>query len=133
MILNSNVSLFRNSEAVNFIMNVSSNYYNFLRVLAYVYRFLHNFKWKAANRSRGSLTIPEIKYSKISLTRSVQNLEFREKIKGIKRKLRFLLPVKLKLYPFFLDKNNLLRVGGRRCHYFSYLFFSYVCFSPIHV
>lgn len=92
----------------------SNNYLKLIRIIAYVYRFIHNCKNHKSNQCKnGPLTREELDNAELVLVKKVQMeyfpSEFAALKKGnsipVKSKLRFLNP--------YLDKNEVLRVGGR--------------------
>ena len=87
-----------------------SNLSKLIAVTAYVCRFIHNCR-QHDSRREGPLTVPELTQANLQWIRQVQGLTFAAEVDNLKVKGRRLPLVRqLRL---FLDKDNLLRCGGR--------------------
>lgn len=80
------------------------------RILAYIQRFLYNSA-NSVNRRTGVLTVKELNDSLMTLVKYVQVFHFHDEIQKLKNKKstsKFLRKLNA-----FLDKDDILRVGGR--------------------
>jgi len=93
------------------IVEKYSSLLKLLRVIAFCRRFIHNASKK--ERLSGALQVDEIDKAESSIIRLVQAISFASEIQDL-GKFGQVSPksVLLRLRPF-LDKNNLIRVGGR--------------------
>lgn len=96
---------------MQFLINSQSSYARLLRLVAYLKRFINNCKSKPEDRQLVGLSTRELEGALKSIVRSVQSESFSKEIKSlssqqhIKSSLKFLTP--------FMDKEGILRVGGR--------------------
>nr|CAH7749249.1 unnamed protein product [Callosobruchus chinensis] len=83
------------------------------RVTAWCFRFYHNLKLPAAKRNLESLSVSELNNSTIALLKLAQRTMFPDEISCIVNNKP--ISKKSKLVPFdpFVDKQGLLRIGGR--------------------
>ncbi|XP_042912542.1 uncharacterized protein [Parasteatoda tepidariorum] len=101
-----------NSNFLDNFLEVSNNYSKLIRVLSFVYRFIDNCR-STYDTSSGSLSPDELKRAELKLVSLVQKREFSKEIRDLEitgevsnqSKVRNLCP--------FIDKECLLRVGGR--------------------
>ena len=107
------LSLSRNSKFLDCILNVTNNYCKLVRILAYILRFSGNCRNGSVNRQLGSLTLNEIHLAEVALIRLLQQSEFPEEIGDLIKESRVSSSSKLKWFSPFLDKDKLIRVGGR--------------------
>lgn len=85
------------------------------RVCAYMLRFVYNARDKAAKRT-GSLNVTELNEALTTLTKASQSQSFPDILDSlIKNKPLYHSHNLIKLNPF-IDKQNLIRVGGRLCN-----------------
>lgn len=109
---NDTVLLTETHEFIETFIDISSDFLTLTRVLAYMYRFVHNCS-KGSERVKGPLSTEEVRAARDVLIRHYQVKYFSSEISALKKgssvstssKLRFLNP--------FLDTTGLLRVGGR--------------------
>lgn len=85
-----------------------SSYNTLKRVVAYCMRF------KFLKKYRGSLlTIEELNNAEMVIVKLIQNVEFSREIQDLKKEKKVNSKSKLIALDPFLDKNEILRVGGR--------------------
>lgn len=89
-----------------------SSYTKLINVTAYCLRFLHNCR-NPKERFTEHLTANEIKSSLLHIIRLLQAREFPKEIKSLQKKSPLPTSSKLLTLNVFLDKSNILRVGGR--------------------
>ena len=97
------------------VMNKFNSLYKTLRVLAYCLRFAKNARMPKKYRHLrkvGHLDTLEIESSLMSCVKAVQNNYFAEEIQALKSNQFPKHSSISSLHPF-IDKNNILRVGGR--------------------
>lgn len=97
-------------ESVDLLLNKYSSLLKIKRIIAYIFRFLHNAR-NPGERKSGAFTIWELNNALFILVKRIQYLSFAESIAHLKKGT---LPSK----PFrklnaFLDNEGVLRVGGR--------------------
>ncbi|XP_043492375.1 uncharacterized protein LOC122517844 [Polistes fuscatus] len=80
-------------------------------VVAYCLRFAHNTKRSIGDRFTGELSVDELKTAEITILKVIQGKSFADIIKQITTGKDILTPL-IALNPF-LDKQGILRVGGR--------------------
>lgn len=108
--LNANVNTF-----VHDLISLSNNYYRLIRVLSYICRFLNNCRSNFP-KCFGILEVNEIDKAEEKLLKLVQEQDFEKEIKSLKVSGAVNNDSQVKnLFPF-LDKNGILRVGGRLAH-----------------
>lgn len=96
--------------------NLISTFSSFLRlqrVTALCIRFYNNLRRKTDNRLTGNLTIKELENAFLVLCKIAQSSDFSEEIKALQDNKSISRSSKLVSLNPFLDKNNVLRVGGR--------------------
>ena len=103
------------SNCFNDILNITNCYSKIIRVLAFILRFADNARNVNAKRS-GPLSTAELLSARNCLLRHVQVSSFSEEIKALKKGQPVSSSSKLKHLNPFIDKENLIRVGGRLCH-----------------
>jgi len=84
-----------------------------LRVTAYILRFIYNAKANARERKKGGVSALERANASVVLIRIVQSEEFEADIKALKRKENVPKNSKLVSLNPYIDKDSMLRVGGR--------------------
>ncbi|XP_043502769.1 uncharacterized protein LOC122524520 [Polistes fuscatus] len=89
-----------------------SSYYKLSRSWAYVLRFVNNCRLNA-NKNYGDLSVAEVDVAVWKLIKGIQGEEFSEEINSLKLNKSIGLSSRLRFLSPFLDKDNLLRVGGR--------------------
>ncbi|GFX24190.1 integrase catalytic domain-containing protein [Trichonephila clavipes] len=83
-------------------------------MLSFIFRFIANCR---GEKRRGPLDVQEINQAEVTLIRIVQLQEFKKDIMSLKENNRVSAESLIKsLNPFFLDKDGVLRVGGRLCN-----------------
>jgi len=106
---------------IQLVFNKFSNFRTLKRVLAYCFRFIRN-STPNVERLSGPLNVPELIKSHNFIIKQIQNDRFPKEIREISRKMN---PVEyntiintspLKRLTPFIDKDSLLRVGGRIKH-----------------
>ncbi|GBM01529.1 hypothetical protein AVEN_202404-1 [Araneus ventricosus] len=90
-----------------------SSFSKLIRVTAWCLRFLHNCKLTSKNRKKDHLSVFELQIATKLLVKSIQMKEFQFEIKYLKKKQYLPKNNKLLSLNVFLDKEDLLRVGGR--------------------
>ncbi|XP_018368261.1 PREDICTED: uncharacterized protein LOC108764467, partial [Trachymyrmex cornetzi] len=84
-----------------------------IRIAATCLRFVHNCK---GEKARGPITVDEMERAERSLVRREQEIAFSEEINRLKKDKAISQQSCLKFLNPFLDKDRLLRVGGRLRH-----------------
>lgn len=84
-----------------------SSYNKLKRIVAYCMRF------KLQRQRSNSLSIEELNNAKMIIIKLIQNVEFAREISDLNHKGELHKKSKLLILKPFLDKNNVLRVGGR--------------------
>ncbi|GBM74213.1 hypothetical protein AVEN_203413-1 [Araneus ventricosus] len=105
------LTVLNHNSFIDGILKISNNYMSIIRVMCYVLRFIHNVK--NIERLTGHLTIKELQRAEIYLVQLVQQGEFAEEIKNLRKGAHVLSNSKVKSLNCFLDENGILRVGGR--------------------
>nr|CAI5845596.1 unnamed protein product [Callosobruchus analis] len=82
-------------------------------VVAYLFRFVKNASVSSENKLTGSLTLEEVDNAFLSLIKCAQKECFAQEICDLESKRKINKKSKLLMLNPFLDKNNVLRVGGR--------------------
>ncbi|GFW76693.1 integrase catalytic domain-containing protein [Trichonephila clavipes] len=82
-------------------------------MLSFIFRFIVNCR---GEKRRGPLDVQEIKRAEITLIRIVQLQEFKRDIKSLKENNRVSAESLIKSSNPFLDKDGVLRFGGRLCN-----------------
>lgn len=88
-----------------------SNFFKLKRTVAYILRFIHNSK-NNQNKLTGPLTVQELKAALNLITKMLQSIHFSKEILELQQDKILGNKSLIKLKPF-LDKEGLLRVGGR--------------------
>lgn len=111
----------QSSESSLFPFSKYSQYLRMKRSAAYVFRFIHNTRNKD-NRRTGSLTVDELEHSELRLARLSQQESFADVYDSLINKKSIKKNAQLLKLNLFIDKNNLIRVGGRiqDSHNFNY-------------
>ncbi|KAF8771587.1 hypothetical protein HNY73_018987 [Argiope bruennichi] len=107
-------SLNADRNPLNDVLLKFSSYTKIIRVFAWVKRFIQNCKATClTSKSVGLLQAEEVEASLKNLVKLIQQTEFYQEIKCFK--MNKLIPKSSKLLPLniFLDKDGILRVGGR--------------------
>lgn len=99
-------------NAIKKVINKYSSFNKIIRVIAYCTRFITNLLNKNEARISGQLTLEEVQRSKVKVLRYVQCDEFPSELKELK-KGRSVSKGQLASLAPFLDKDGLIRVGGR--------------------
>lgn len=104
---------FKDTNVIDLLFAKFSSLGKIKRILSYVLRFLHNLK-NSANKITSSFTFVELQNALQYLVKYTQSIYFATEITLLLEKKPLPKPFR-KLNPF-LDKNNILRVGGRLCY-----------------
>jgi hypothetical protein len=83
------------------------------RVIAYILRFVNNLKTKTKNQK--ALSVEELEHARLVVLKYIQSRELADEIRCIQKSKKLKCQRLAKLDPF-IDKNGLLRVGGRLKH-----------------
>lgn len=94
-----------------FLLNYSS-FLKLVRVIAFCKRFINNCK-QSSKKFTGPLSATEINSAEIHILQILQNCEFSKEINLLQQNLPLPSSSKLLTLNVFLDKSNLIRVGGR--------------------
>lgn len=97
----------------NSIFSLRSTLLPLIRIVAFCLRFLNNCRRTSQRKNAVFLTAPEINAAKTALVRLVQQEIFSEEIKSLKKTYQVSLKSLLKLLSPFIDKEGIIRVGGR--------------------
>ncbi|GFW93555.1 integrase catalytic domain-containing protein [Trichonephila clavipes] len=94
------------------IIDISNNYVKLIRVVSFLYRFIHNCRTRVT-KIKGPLTSQEESHAENWLIHSLHEREFYEEMRKLLAGEP--IPMKSKLTPLnvFLDESNIIRVGGR--------------------
>ncbi|GFT23059.1 integrase catalytic domain-containing protein [Trichonephila clavipes] len=94
------------------IIDISNNYVKLIRVVSFLYRFIHNCRTRIT-KIKGLLTSQEVSHAENWLIHSLHEREFYEEMRKLLAGEP--IPMKSKLTPLnvFLDESNIIRVGGR--------------------
>ncbi|GFX22204.1 uncharacterized protein TNCV_2950501 [Trichonephila clavipes] len=90
----------------------SNNYTKLLHILSYIFRFLHNSRNPSVKRS-GQLDYSEVNEAELCLIKNLQASAFQEEIEFLAKSSCNSKKGKLFSLNPFLDRNQILRVGGR--------------------
>ena len=109
---------FNFKSVLNFFLNdflrISNNYLKIIRILSFIFRFAYNSRNKF--KKNGVLTSEEARNAELRLVKLVQGQTFSEEINKL-RYCKFLSNnSSIRNLNPFLDKDGLLRVGGRLRH-----------------
>lgn len=104
------LSTFVSLDALDPLLNKYSSLSKIKRIIAYSLRFIHNLR-HPTDKKCNPFTIFELHQALLSLVKRVQHLVFAKEISNLENKLPVTKTFR-KLHPF-LDKEGLLRVGGR--------------------
>ncbi|GBM27955.1 hypothetical protein AVEN_21954-1 [Araneus ventricosus] len=105
------LTVLNHNSFIDGILKKSNNYMSIIRVMCYVLRFIHNVK--NIERLAGHLAIKELQRAEIYLVQLVQQGEFAEEIKNLRKGATVPSNSKVKSLNCFLDESGILRVGGR--------------------
>ncbi|XP_054713427.1 uncharacterized protein LOC129222888 [Uloborus diversus] len=106
----------RNENSVfDCIFNKSNNYMKLIRIVSFLYRFIYNCK-NPKSKKIGPLSIDESANAENWLIRSLQEGEFSDEFKRLTNGKQVRSRSKLSSLNVFLDKNKVMRVGGRLSH-----------------
>lgn len=89
-----------------------SQYSRLKRSAAYLFRFIYNTR-NRNNRRTGLLTVTELEYAELALAKLSQQESFPDVCESLSNKRVIKKNAQLLKLNLFLDKNNLIRVGGR--------------------
>ncbi|GFT68058.1 integrase catalytic domain-containing protein [Trichonephila clavipes] len=94
------------------VIDISNNYVKLIRVVSFLYRFIHNCRTRITKITR-PLTSQEVSHAENWLIHSLHEREFYEEMRKLLAGEP--IPMKSKLTPLnvFLDESNIIRVGGR--------------------
>ncbi|GFV76197.1 integrase catalytic domain-containing protein [Trichonephila clavipes] len=94
------------------IIDISNNYVKLIRVVSFLYRFIHNCRTRIT-KIKGLLTSQEVSHAENWLIHSLHEREFYEEMRKLLAGEP--IPMKSKLTPLnvFLDESNIIRVGSR--------------------
>lgn len=98
---------------VNDLINRYSTFTKLLRVLAFCLRFIHNLKMPSESRRTGFLVVRELEDATLVLIKLVQSQGFSDDIRSLKATNTVKSTSRLKSLNPFIDKFEILRVGGR--------------------
>ncbi|GFS70012.1 integrase catalytic domain-containing protein [Trichonephila clavipes] len=98
------------------LFNVTNNFIKLISIFSFIFRFINNIKAKESYNKEKYLTADEVKRSTEFLAKIAQLSEFKVEIDALKKGKGISKTSKLKALDPFLDKNSLLRVGGRLCN-----------------
>jgi Pao retrotransposon peptidase/Family of unknown function (DUF5641)/Integrase zinc binding domain len=101
------------SENTAEVFEKFSNYNRLVRTIAWCIRFAKNCKIAKQNRNKGFITVLERNLAEIAIIKIVQKNEFPDEIKAITTNKQCHRTSKLVSLNPFLDKDGILRVGGR--------------------
>ncbi|XP_050509189.1 uncharacterized protein LOC126886346 [Diabrotica virgifera virgifera] len=99
-------------DILSFPFDRFSNFSKMCRVTSYIFRFVNNCA-NRNNRKTGVLTLSELKYSLNALIKVSQNQSFCNEIKDLSNNKYLASKNRLCGLTPFLDRQNILRVGGR--------------------
>ncbi|GFX91156.1 uncharacterized protein TNCV_1245711 [Trichonephila clavipes] len=104
-----------NSTFMTDLLNISNKYTKIIRMLSFIFRFIANCR---GEKRRGPLDVQEINQAEVTLIRIVQLQEFKKDIMSLKENNRVSVCAEglIKSLDSFLDKDGVLRVGGRLCN-----------------
>ncbi|XP_063634977.1 uncharacterized protein LOC134805636 [Cydia splendana] len=109
-----------NNNLITKLITNNSKLTKLIRIVAYIYRFIHNCKNKN-NKITSNLTYTEIKSSKTKLLQLAQQESFPEEYKLLSLGKHLQPKSRLLSLTPFLDDQKLIRVGGRLNNaYYSY-------------
>ena len=94
-------------------LETKSNISRLFRIMAYVFRFIRNSRLSSKDRSRSGLTAVEIQAGRIGVFKLVQIEAFPGEIRALKNREKFPRSSSILRLTPYLDKEGLLRVGGR--------------------
>lgn len=92
-----------------------SSFLRLQRVTGYVLRFVRNYSKRPKDRKFGALTLAELRQAQICLLKAAQAQSFSDEIAKL-RKGHYSNTSKLSSLTPLLDKDGLMRVGGRLKH-----------------
>lgn len=108
------ISLLAQNNQKCSIFELFSDLKTLIHVIAYCLRFYHNSKLpKEGRRREKHLSISEIEMSEIALIKLVQGESFPKDLNSLQRAQQISQKSKLKMLSPFLDKNGIIRLGGR--------------------
>lgn len=117
----SSISLVCIPDSNTFEINKFSRYDRLVRVVAYCHRFTNNCRIAKQDRVQGTLKTSEIQSALLSIIRQVQSEAFRQEVTYLSQNKPLSKNSKILSLRPFIDKNLILRVGGRLSHSkFSY-------------
>ncbi|XP_054706729.1 uncharacterized protein LOC129216539 [Uloborus diversus] len=102
------LTLTKDTSFIETVLNISNSFSTIIRTLCFIFRFA-----KGRSSSKGQISIQELEQSTKFLIKSVQEVEFTEEIELLKKNESVARKSKLKFLNPFLDKDSILRVGGR--------------------
>ncbi|GFS67445.1 integrase catalytic domain-containing protein [Trichonephila clavipes] len=102
-----------NSTFMTDLLNISNKYTKIIRMLSFIFRFIANCR---GEKRRGPLDVQEINQAEVTLIKIVQLQEFKKYIMSLKENNRVSAESLIKSLNPFLDKDGVLRVGGRLCN-----------------
>ncbi|XP_061719560.1 uncharacterized protein LOC133526796 [Cydia pomonella] len=117
---NAQANINENDNLITKLITNNSKLTKLIRIVAYIYRFIHNCKNKN-NKTTSNLTYTEIKSSKTKLLQLAQQESFPEDYKLLSLGKPLQSKSRLLSLTPFLDDQKLIRVGGRLNNaYYSY-------------
>ncbi|GBL86402.1 hypothetical protein AVEN_164569-1 [Araneus ventricosus] len=105
------ITVINHNSLIDDILKISNNYKTIIRVRCYVFRFIHNFK--NIERLTSHLIIKELQRAENYLVQLVQQGEFAEEVKNLRKDATVPSNSKVKSLNCFLDESGILRFGGR--------------------
>ncbi|GFY27912.1 uncharacterized protein TNCV_4562661 [Trichonephila clavipes] len=94
------------------IIDISNNYVKLIRVVSFLYRFIHNCRIRIT-KIKGPLTSQEVSHAENWLIHSLHEREFYEEMRKLLAGEPIPMKSKLTALNVFLDESNIIRVGGR--------------------
>ncbi|KAH9636830.1 hypothetical protein HF086_017073 [Spodoptera exigua] len=95
------------------LLNKYNSLTKVVRTLAWVSRYIYNLRNKNSRLAKNTLTYIELQSALYLVVKHTQSIDFSEDILNLKRKGNVRSSSKLSCLRQFLDKDGILRVGGR--------------------
>ncbi|GBM60618.1 hypothetical protein AVEN_209539-1 [Araneus ventricosus] len=100
------------TDFIDNLLSIINDYTKFIRIVSYVFKFAANCRFPESNKF-GPVKADERVRAENSLIRMVQEGNFQEEIKDLKRGKSVSNKSKLSSLNVFIDENGILKVGGR--------------------
>lgn len=94
------------------LMSRTNSYCKLIRIISYIFRFVFNAAHPEERRS-GPISTAEFKNAQNFLVKKAQSISFPREISDLKKSNKVSTCSKLRSLNPFLDKNSIIRVGGR--------------------